>query len=84
MTEWTRHGLDTLAALLVINSRLVRPFPRYRTQRELIKPRRATFNSLLDEFRIWLHPVLSGNAKPSDLLYGDALPSKFALTGTDV
>ncbi|PZG30849.1 hypothetical protein C1I98_30870 [Spongiactinospora gelatinilytica] len=41
-------------------------------------------NGLLDEVRIWLHPVLSGKAKPSDLLYRDAVQRKFTLTGTDV
>jgi dihydrofolate reductase len=40
-------------------------------------------SGLLDEFRIWLHPVLSGKAKPSDLLYRDAIQTKFTLTGTD-
>jgi dihydrofolate reductase len=41
-------------------------------------------NGLLDEFRIWLHPVLSGKAKPDDLLYRDFAQTKFTLTGTDV
>ncbi|MDJ0343602.1 dihydrofolate reductase family protein [Streptomyces sp. H10-C2] len=41
-------------------------------------------NGLLDEFRVWLHPVLSGKAKPDDLLYRDALQTKFTLNGTEV
>ena len=41
-------------------------------------------NGLLDEVRIWLHPVLSGKAKPDELLYRDFAKTKFALTGTDV
>jgi dihydrofolate reductase len=41
-------------------------------------------NGLLDEFRIWLHPVLSGKAKPADLLYRDLAQTKFTHTGTDV
>jgi dihydrofolate reductase len=41
-------------------------------------------NGLLDEVRIWLHPVLSGRAKPSDLLYRDAVRTSFTLTGTEV
>jgi hypothetical protein len=40
-------------------------------------------NGLLNEFRIWLHPVLSGKAKPDDLLYRDFSQTKFTLTGTD-
>lgn len=41
-------------------------------------------NELLDELRIWLHPVLSGKAKPADLLYRDAPQTRFTLIGTDV
>ena len=41
-------------------------------------------NGLLDELRIWLHPVLSGKAKPSDLLYRDDTQTRFDLIGTDV
>jgi dihydrofolate reductase len=41
-------------------------------------------NGLLDEVRIWLHPVLSGRAKPSDLLYRDTVRTSFTLTGTEV
>jgi dihydrofolate reductase len=40
-------------------------------------------NGLLDELRIWLHPVLSGSAKPADLLYRDALQTRFTLNGTE-
>jgi len=39
---------------------------------------------LLDELRIWLHPVLSGKAQPEQLLCRDGVQTKFALTGTDV
>lgn len=41
-------------------------------------------NDLLDELRIWLHPVLSGKATPSELLYRDAARSRFALSDTEV
>lgn len=41
-------------------------------------------NGLLDELRIWLHPVLSGSAKPSDLLYRDAAQTRFDLVDTEV
>ncbi|MEV0369002.1 dihydrofolate reductase family protein [Streptomyces sp. NPDC050636] len=40
-------------------------------------------NGLLDELRIWLHPVLSGKAAPSELLYRDGLPTAFTLNGTE-
>jgi len=40
-------------------------------------------NGLLDELRIWLHPVLSGKAKPTELLYRDAKQSRFELIDTD-
>jgi len=41
-------------------------------------------NGLLDELRIWLHPVLSGKAKPSELIYRDAAQTKFTLNSTEV
>lgn len=41
-------------------------------------------NGLLDEFRVWLHPVLSAKAKPADLLYRDGRQHRFTLTNTDV
>lgn len=41
-------------------------------------------NGLLDELRIWLHPVLSGKATPAQLLYRDALQTKFILNGSEV
>ena len=41
-------------------------------------------NGLLDELRIWLHPVLSGKAEARDLLYRDATQTRFALNGTEV
>lgn len=40
-------------------------------------------NGLLDELRIWLHPVLSGKAKPADLLYRDIAQTKFTLNGVE-
>ena len=40
-------------------------------------------NGLLDELRIWLHPVLSGKAKPSDLLYQDMAKTTFTLNGVE-
>ena len=37
-------------------------------------------NGLIDELRIWLHPVLSGKADPaSELLYRDATQSRWTL-----
>lgn len=41
-------------------------------------------HGLLDELRIWLHPVLSGRAAPSEVLYRDAPRTSFVLTGTEV
>lgn len=41
-------------------------------------------NGLLDEFRIWLHPVLSGKATPDQLIYRDMGQQRFQLSGTDV
>jgi dihydrofolate reductase len=39
---------------------------------------------LLDELVIWLHPVLSGDASPGQLLYHDMPQARFSLAGTDV
>lgn len=41
-------------------------------------------NGLLDELRIWLHPVLSGKATPDQLLYRDLRQTKFTLADVDV
>lgn len=41
-------------------------------------------NGLLDELRIWLHPVLSGAASAEDLLYRDMDQTAFSLNGTEV
>ncbi|MEV4312921.1 dihydrofolate reductase family protein [Actinocrispum sp. NPDC049592] len=38
---------------------------------------------LVDEVRLWLHPVLSGKAKPADLLYRDAVQTKFTLNSAE-
>ncbi len=40
-------------------------------------------NGLLDELRIWLHPVLSGKAAPTDLLYRDTGQTKLTLNGVE-
>lgn len=40
-------------------------------------------NNLLDELRIWLHPVFSGKAKQDELIYRDAPQVKFDLVSTD-
>jgi dihydrofolate reductase len=40
-------------------------------------------NGLVDELRIWLHPVLSGKAAPGELLYRDAVQSTFSLNGVE-
>ncbi|GAB2761763.1 dihydrofolate reductase family protein [Amycolatopsis magusensis] len=41
-------------------------------------------NGLLDELRLWLHPVLSGKAQPSELLYRDTQQAKFTYNGVEV
>ncbi|UYM07252.1 dihydrofolate reductase family protein [Solicola gregarius] len=38
---------------------------------------------LLDEFRVWLHPVLSGKATPDQRLYRDMPQQKFTVTDVD-
>jgi len=40
-------------------------------------------HGLLDELRIWLHPVLSGKAAPTDLLYQDIGQTAFTLNGVE-
>jgi dihydrofolate reductase len=40
-------------------------------------------HDLVDELRIWLHPVLSGKAKPNELLYRDAIQTRFTLNGIE-
>ncbi|HEV7168420.1 MAG TPA: dihydrofolate reductase family protein [Micrococcaceae bacterium] len=41
-------------------------------------------NGLLDELRIWLHPVISGKATADQLIYRDAAQARFTLSGTEV
>jgi len=41
-------------------------------------------NGLLDELRIWLHPVLSGKAAPEDLLFREIGQRTLTLNGTEV
>lgn len=41
-------------------------------------------NGLLDELRIWLHPVLSGKASPDQQLYRELPQTNFTLTDTNV
>lgn len=41
-------------------------------------------NGLLDELRIWLHPVLSGKAAPDDLLFREIGQHTLTLNGTQV
>lgn len=41
-------------------------------------------NGLLDELRIWLHPVFSGKAKPAELLYHDMPRANFTLADVNV
>lgn len=41
-------------------------------------------NGLLDELKIWLHPVMSGQATHDELLYRDMPQARFTLAGTDV
>lgn len=40
-------------------------------------------NGLLDELRIWLHPVFSGNAKPTDLLFQSRPKTPLTLAGVE-
>lgn len=41
-------------------------------------------HGLLDELKIWLHPVLSGQATPDERLYRDMPQTRFSLADTDV
>ena len=41
-------------------------------------------HGLLDELKIWLHPVLSGQATPDERLYRDMPQARFDLVATDV
>ena len=41
-------------------------------------------NGLLDELRVWMHPVLSGKAEPSELIHRDGDQYNFELAGSDV
>ncbi len=41
-------------------------------------------NGLLDELRIWLHPVLSGKATPDQLLHRDGAQHRSTLIDTEV
>jgi dihydrofolate reductase len=40
-------------------------------------------NGLLDELRIWLHPVLSGQATPDQLLFRESEQHRFTHIGTE-
>lgn len=61
-----------------------------RTERDILQygfgdvTRLMLANGLLDELRIWLHPVLSGKAAPDDLLFREIGQQRFTLDGTDV
>jgi dihydrofolate reductase len=37
---------------------------------------------LLDELRLWFHPLFVGKAEPQDLIYRDCSPTRFALVDT--
>ena len=39
-------------------------------------------HGLLDELRLWVHPLIVGSGRPSDLLFGAAPAVGFRLTGT--
>jgi dihydrofolate reductase len=39
-------------------------------------------HGLLDELRLWVHPLILGTGRPSDLLFGAAPAVGFHLTGT--
>ena len=41
-------------------------------------------HGLLDELKVWLHPVLSGQATPDERLYRDMPQTRFSLAGTDI
>jgi dihydrofolate reductase len=39
-------------------------------------------HGLLDELRLWVHPLIVGTGRPSDLLFGATAATAFELTGT--
>ena len=39
-------------------------------------------HGLLDELRLWVHPLILGSREPSDLLFGSGAPVGFSLTDT--
>lgn len=39
-------------------------------------------HGMLDELRLWVHPLILGRGQPSDLLFGEALAVGFRLDGT--
>ncbi|WP_326569505.1 dihydrofolate reductase family protein [Amycolatopsis rhabdoformis] len=41
-------------------------------------------HGLLDELRVWLHPVLSGKAKSEELIYRDTERANFTFNGSEV
>ncbi len=59
-----------------------------RTERSIVQygfgavSRLMVENGLLDELHLWVHPVLSGQAKPEDLIYRDFPQTAFELAGT--
>jgi dihydrofolate reductase len=61
-----------------------------RTERNIVQygfgevSRLMLANGLLDELKIWLHPVLSGQATQEELLYRDMPQARFTLADTDV
>ncbi|MGW4484494.1 hypothetical protein ACWEOE_11705 [Amycolatopsis sp. NPDC004368] len=58
-----------------------------RTDRDLLQygfgdvTRLLPAHGLLDELRVWLHPVIFGAAKPDELLYRDVARANFAFNG---
>lgn len=62
---------------------------RERTERSIVQygfgdvTRLMLANGLLDELYLWVHPVISGKAKPEDLLYRDFAKTSFDLAGAD-
>ena len=53
---------------------------RNRGGRPATSAKRALEHGLLDELRLWVHPLIVGSGSPSDLLFGTAPAVGFRLT----
>ncbi|WP_432851414.1 dihydrofolate reductase family protein [Amycolatopsis sp. CA-161197] len=85
--QWTNShvlggaGGDAVAAVREVKER---------TDRDILQygfgdvTRLLLANGLLDELRVWLHPVISGATKPDELLYRDTAKANFTFNGSEV